>query len=64
MSYAPAKPNAGETPQHHRASVGTSVLVNVTGHEYHEIEIRRNIGNFNPGEEALIDEVSLVIVAQ
>lgn len=28
------KPGCG-APQHHRQSVGTSVLVNVAGHEYH-----------------------------
>jgi hypothetical protein len=58
------KPNRGESARHHRFSVGTSVLVSVSGHEFHEIEVRRQIGNFNPGEEALIDELSLVIVAQ
>lgn len=58
------KPNPGETAQHHRFSVGTSVLVSVSGHEFHEIEVQRQIGNFNTGEEALIDELSLAVVAQ
>ncbi|MBL8528201.1 MAG: hypothetical protein JNL68_10995, partial [Burkholderiales bacterium] len=49
---------------HHRQSVGTSVLVNVTGHEYHEIRVLRQMTNFNAGEEALIDELSLAVIAQ
>jgi hypothetical protein len=57
------KPAAG-APQHHRQSVGTSVLVNVAGHEFHEIRVLRQMTNFNAGEEALIDELSLVVIAQ
>lgn len=57
------KPTAG-APQHHRQSVGTSVLVNVSGHEYHEIRVLRQMTGFNAGEEALLDEMSLVVVAQ
>jgi hypothetical protein len=57
------KPTSGG-PQHHRQSVGTSVLVNVSGHEYHEIRVLRQITGFNAGEEALLDEMSLVVIAQ
>lgn len=57
------KPASG-APAHHRQSVGTSVLVNVTGHEYHEIRVLRQMTNFNAGEEALIDELSLAVIAQ
>jgi hypothetical protein len=57
------KPASG-APQHHRQSVGTSVLVNVAGHEYHEIRVLRQMTNFNAGEEALIDELSLTVIAQ
>lgn len=58
------KPNPGESARHHRFSVGTSVLASVSGHEFHEIEVQRQINNINPGEEALIDELSLAVVAQ
>jgi hypothetical protein len=58
------KPNPGESAQHHRFSVGTNVLVSVSGHQFHQIEVQRQIGNFDPGEEALIDELSLAVVAQ
>jgi hypothetical protein len=58
------KPNPGVAAAHHRQSVGTSVLVNVAGHEYHEIQVLRQINGFNAGEEALIDELSLVVIAQ
>jgi hypothetical protein len=58
------KPNPGESAKHHRFSVGTSVLVSVSGHEFHQIEVHRQISSFNPGEEAIIDEISLAVVAQ
>ena len=58
------KPSPGQPAKHHRASVGTTVLVSVSGHEFHEIQVRRQIGFFNPGEEALIDEISLAVDAQ
>jgi hypothetical protein len=58
------KPPPGTAPAHHRQSVGTSVLVNVAGHEWHEIRVLRQITNFNAGEEALIDEMSLAVIAQ
>lgn len=57
------KPGTG-APQHHRQSVGTSVLVNVTGHEYHEIRVLRQLTGYNAGEQALIDEMSLAVIAQ
>lgn len=57
------KPGSG-APQHHRQSVGTSVLVNVTGHEYHEIRVLRQLTGYNAGDEALIDEISLAVIAQ
>jgi hypothetical protein len=49
---------------HHRQSVGTSVLVNVAGHEFHEIRVLRQMTNFNAGKEALIDELSLAVIPQ
>ena len=58
------KPAPGQPAAHHRQSVGTSVLVNVAGHEWHEIRVLRQITNFNAGEEALIDEMSLAVIAQ
>lgn len=58
------KPNPSQAAQHHRVSVGTSVLVAVSGHEFHEIEVRRQLSGFNAGEEAVIDELSLAVVAQ
>jgi len=57
------KPASG-APQHHRQSVGTTALVNVAGHQYHEIRVLRQMTNFNPGDEALIDELSLTVIAQ
>lgn len=58
------KPAPGQPAAHHRQSVGTSVLVNVAGHEFHEIRVLRQMTNFSPGDEALIDELSLVVIAQ
>lgn len=58
------KPSPGTAAAHHRASVGTSVLVAVSGHEFHEITVQRRISGFNAGEEAVVDELSLAVVAQ
>jgi len=36
----------------------------VTGHEYHEIRVLRQLTGYNAGDEALIDEMSLAVIAQ